>query len=206
MTDLVVADLEKNLTTLFIPDGVGMDDWLSLTQSVNDLKEACTWFLVDTLLYGFTVFGEDFWQVTGIVGGLTEYTANRYLKIGASFPPDRRVEGLSVSHHEAVRALDPEVGDHILKEALKNGLNRDDVRALTRSEKHAQASKNRLEPGGIQTSNLSPEREAWRNLIRAGKWNGMNVTLPRDTLDTMGRALFGEAYRWETELLKEGSE
>lgn len=203
--DLAVSDLEKDLTSLHIPDGVGLSDWLSLTKSCSDLREACTWFLVDLISYGFVSFGEDFWQIEGTVAGLSEYSVARYLKIGASFPPDRRREGLSVSHHEAVRSLDLEDQERLLDDALETGMNRDELRELCRQarQRAPQRARGELQWNAQGDRPLSPERAAWRSLVRSAKPNGAMVNVDRVAFDQLGTTLFGENYSWQSELEKE---
>lgn len=201
MGDLVVASLPKTLTSIDIPANLELAEWLELASSASELREACTWYLVDALQYGYLRYGESFWQVGVSVRGLTEYSINRYLSLAKSFPPASRVEGLSVSHHEAVRSLDTADQERLLQEALLGGLNREELRELSRRARQSKKTKTGLEPAGFASEkNLSPERSAWRGLLRSSERSGVHVSIPMKSLDALGKALFGETYRWENEL------
>ena len=201
MSELVVASLDKTLTSIDIPANLELVEWLELTSSASELREACTWYLIDALQYGYLQYGESFWQVSVSVRGLTEYSINRYLAVAKAFPPGSRVEGLSVSHHEAVRSLDVVDQERLLQEALLSGLNREELRELSRRARQSKKTKTGVEPAGFASDkNLSPERAAWRGLLRGSERNGVFISISMKSLDDLGKALFGDSYQWENEL------
>lgn len=68
-------------------------------------------------------------------GTFTESTVTQYRHVARSIPPERRVEGVSFSHHAEVASLEPSDQVKLLERAKRDHLSVSDLRREVRKEK-----------------------------------------------------------------------
>jgi len=79
------------------------------------------WVVADWIIFGEGRYGEVCWQGVAETG-LEPHTIKNLLAVARAFPPSRRRDALSVSHHEAVAALPAAEQDRLLDLAEQSSL------------------------------------------------------------------------------------
>jgi hypothetical protein len=134
MTDLVpfdgatpqqiLAQLEAsgNLSVggLILPPDLTLDQYESIGALLYTWGEGWRWAVGDWLIQGHGIFGDEFYQVTEILG-LSVRSRQQMMRVSERIPPGprRRVPTLRWSHHRAVASLEPEEADSWLQKAIE---------------------------------------------------------------------------------------
>ena len=122
-------------TGLEIEPGMSEKEWLALGRKLAQVCQSVNWWIGDFLQYGFRTYGKR--TTFDLAQQATGYTRSQLYScacIAKRFPPERRVEALTVFHHAAVRKLPPEKADKLLAEAVELGLTGRQLTALANEE------------------------------------------------------------------------
>ena len=99
---------------LTLPPGLSLQAWDGLGSSLESVQSAGSFWMGDWLIYGESAYGEEAEQV---LDRLPLSTRKVYAWVARAFPPERRREGLSWSHHRLAAGLDPTRADLLLDAA-----------------------------------------------------------------------------------------
>ena len=133
--DIVIQDVYFSKVGLVIARELAFDEYEVLGDGCERLDNWLGFYQGDRLVYGERVYGEQYAQV--IPDG-REKKYQEYKFIAEMFPPERRRESLSYSHHAETRSLEPELQDQILDKAVEYGLSSMAVRGLVKAAKGEQ--------------------------------------------------------------------
>lgn len=126
----VVLELENtgSLTQLSftLPADVTYDQYEAIGRGFGAVTEAMQWAIGDYLVQGESVFGAEAAQASEGLG-ISPASRQQFARVAERIPKERRVEGLSWSHHRAVVALDPDEQDLWLARALEGGWSKQDL-------------------------------------------------------------------------------
>ncbi len=106
-------------TGLAVVKELSFDQWSSLMGTLSRMDTAFQFAIGDALLYGESRYGERYSQACDVTGQSYQSLAN-YVWVSKSVTKDRRVPGLSWTHHRVVAKLDPEKQTELLTIAKKN--------------------------------------------------------------------------------------
>jgi len=116
-------------TSLILSAGLTFDDYQHLAHTLTLLEGACAWWWGDLLTQAEAALGEQYAQ---LVEEKAARTLSNYAWVASKFPPARRREALSWSHHAEVAKLDPPDQDRWLEQAEAEGWTRAKLRAQVR--------------------------------------------------------------------------
>lgn len=141
MTDLEI--IKNHPEYLIVPHGISFREWWDFRRYLYGLKQAkekaeiaCVLQTMDWLFAGEEMFGHEASQGTDFVQeemGWSARTYTEYRRIWERFPPDHRIEGLGITHYQAVAALPPRTARELLISASENNLTRDELRKAVRA-------------------------------------------------------------------------
>jgi hypothetical protein len=120
-----------SITALKIPRAVTFAEYRRLGHALGRMGKAAQWWYGDWMLVGEQRFGEEYAQAVSETG-LDENTLLSAQYVASRFPPARRREVLSWSHHREVAALEPELADKWLDRAEKESWSRAELRRQLR--------------------------------------------------------------------------
>ena len=103
---------------LSVVDELTYDQWSTLMQTLYRMDCAFQFALGDALNYGENRYGERYAQAMEVTGHSYQSLAN-YAWVAKAVPIDRRVSGLSWTHHRIVARLEPEQQTIMLERALR---------------------------------------------------------------------------------------
>lgn len=131
--------VERRLNALILPDDISFEDWQATGQWLRSAERSLMWWIGDWLRFGESRWGERYAQAIEATGQSYQALADAKW-VASRFEFSRRRENLSFSHHREVAALEPAAADHLLDEAVRDGLSRNELRAavtgLTTNEPH----------------------------------------------------------------------
>jgi N6-adenosine-specific RNA methylase IME4 len=136
--DLSIAAISK--TALELPSEMSFDDWAEYGARLSRISEGVMWWIGDWWRYGEARYGERAAQA--LESG--NYAFQTYADAGwvaGKIGTSRRREVLSWSHHKEVAALDPEVADVLLDDAIAHEWSRNDLRKQVREHRRAERVK-----------------------------------------------------------------
>lgn len=124
-------------THLAIADGIRINEWLEIGAELEKLGDSSAWWIGDWLAYG-DCYRRDY---HAIIRQTEERwsTARVYRWVSQRVTPDRRVRGLSWSHHQAVAALEPDEQTEWLLDAQTHGWTRAELRDRIAGRKQTDA-------------------------------------------------------------------
>lgn len=106
-------------TGLAVIHDLTFDQWSSLMGTLSRMDTAFQFALGDALNYGSTKYGERYTQAIEMTGQSYQSLAN-YAWVSKAVTIDRRVAGLSWTHHRVVARLDPDEQVRLLSMAKEN--------------------------------------------------------------------------------------
>jgi hypothetical protein len=106
-------------TGLAVVKELSFDQWSSLMGTLSRMDTAFQFAIGDALLYGESRYGERYSQAVDVTGQSYQSLAN-YVWVSKAVDKDRRIAGLSWTHHRVVAKLDPEKQTELLTLAKKN--------------------------------------------------------------------------------------
>ena len=122
-------------TGLEIEPGMAEKDWMTLGRKLALVHQSVSWWIGDFLQYGFRTYGKKTtFDLARQATGYTRQALYSCARIAKRFPPERRVEALTVYHHKCVATLPPAVADKLLAEAVEVGLTARQILALGQEE------------------------------------------------------------------------
>lgn len=160
--------------SLHLPRGLPATEWSRVLTLLGLIGRGSQWWIGDAIVYGEDTFGEDYAQYVEDAG----YKPNTLVNlawVARSVAPERRVEGLSWSHHEAVAGLDADEQERWLDRAAVG----DDREAWTVSRLREEIRATR--PGGLTRVEQNVRR--WWALTEAlagERWLDLKSALERD--------------------------
>jgi len=122
-------------TGLDIEPGLPESEWMELGRTLATVCQSVHWWIGDFLQYGFRTYGKKAtFDLAQQATGYTRTALYECSRIAKRFPPERRVEALTVYHHKAVASLPPDTADRLLAEAVEVGLTARQIMALGQGE------------------------------------------------------------------------
>ena len=103
-------------TGLSVVKELSFDQWSTLMGTLSRMDTAFQFAIGDALLYGESRYGERYAQAVDVTGQSYQSLAN-YVWVSKAVDKDRRVAGLSWTHHRIVAKLDPDKQTELLKRA-----------------------------------------------------------------------------------------
>lgn len=146
-------------TALALPDDLSFERWEEIGATIATMRDGVQWWAGDWINFGESRYGETYSQAVQETGR-SEQTLMNIAWVARQFPPERRRESLSWSHHAEVAALDAEDADRLLDRAERDKLSRSALRALVREAKKGIPEAQPAEP--------APAAEPAENLPPAG--------------------------------------
>lgn len=119
----LLAALERtgNLTPagLIMPADATLEEYSAVGGLLFTWGEGWRWAVGDWLIQGTQKHGEEFYQITDVLG-LSIRTRQQLMRVSERIPPGprRRVPELRWSHHRAVASLEPAEADAWLQKAI----------------------------------------------------------------------------------------
>lgn len=115
-------------------DKLPREQWVEDGSALVTMDKALRFAIGDWVLFGEQHYGEAHAQAIRVTA-LSYESINAARWVASRIPEIRRRTNLSWSHHEAVASLDPTLQDELLDRAEREGLDRNQVRELTREVK-----------------------------------------------------------------------
>jgi hypothetical protein len=152
-------------TTLRLPSGLAMSDWVSLGRQLFVVADSSAWWLGDWLLYGESHF-PDRYELVIAETRLDYQTLRNYAWVARKYPPEQRREKLSFQHHaEAASLPEPERGGW-LERAEAGGWSRNELRRRLRADRAARRTPAEV----LFTLNVLHERqERWQRAAQSAQ-------------------------------------
>jgi hypothetical protein len=122
-------------TCLALDPGMSEKEWMSVGRAITTLRQSAHWWVGDFLQYGKRTYGVA--ATFDLARQATGYTRSQLYsaaRIAKKFPPERRVEALTVFHHQAVSSAPPEIADRLLAEAVEIGLTARQIKQMADEE------------------------------------------------------------------------
>lgn len=120
-------------------DDMEHHEWMLIGRRLGAISRCSQWWLGDWVQYGASKWGEKYSDAARATGYDTRSLANM-ASVALSFPPSRRRDNLTWSHHASVAALTPAEQDVWLDRAATQRLSVADLRTELRSQKRLNAS------------------------------------------------------------------
>ncbi len=114
-------------------------DWIAAGHRLGSISRCNQWWLGDWARYGTARWGEKYSAAARITGYDPRSLANM-ASIASAFPPSRRRDNLTWSHHAAVAALDDREQDQWLDLAVAHRLSVADLRTELRAASRVRAT------------------------------------------------------------------
>lgn len=119
-------------TSLVLPPDLTYDDWAAMGHTITGMGSSIPWWTGDFMLYGEAKFGD---KASSFVEPKAAQTLLNCAWVCSRFPPSRRRENLSFSHHAEVAACPYDVADAWLHQAEVNGWSKTQLREAVRASK-----------------------------------------------------------------------
>lgn len=183
-------------STAWVPEGdLGLAQWIDYGYRLGALGRGVAWWIGDWLRYGNERYGEKYVRAARVTGYDVQSLMNMNY-VASCFPPSRRREQLSWSHHAEVAALDEAEQDRWLALAERERLSVHSLRLELRTARR----NDRLDVGTTANQTLGPAKvgekvEAAQGMVCPNCMHVIGQT-PKDRADgsvTRGRAHGGES-------------
>lgn len=115
-----------------LPAKAEFEDWEADGEKLFEMAHKVPFLMGDWLNAGEDRFGEMYAQAIDLTK-LAYSTLAQYKWVCGAIPVKRRVAALSFGHHVAVAGLEPDKQDEMLKQALREGWSRKDLRKAVRA-------------------------------------------------------------------------
>lgn len=125
---------------LRLPAHVEQDRMAAIGAMLGTAREAVYWGIGDYIVACEEMYGEEGYQFIEALG-ISEVSRQQYIRSAKVIPYERRVMGLSWSHHRSVLALEPADQDRYLRLALENGWTKGQLEEAIREEFHPDRSR-----------------------------------------------------------------
>lgn len=161
-----MAETEFLPTGLVLPEGLSLEEWCAVGDTVRGVDRATNWWIGDWLRYGEGRYGA--YSQYSVEIGRDPGTLSNLAAIASRFPIGQRRASLSWSCHRAVAYLPDDVRERLLDEAEANRWGSRDVEeaaALARQETKKQLPSATMPPrGGISDdAAAAPESPGSKN-------------------------------------------
>jgi hypothetical protein len=110
---------------------VSLDTWEQIGRQLLSFSDSVSWWIADWLVYGESEF-QDRYEEAIKRTSLSYQTLRNYTWVAREFPPARRRESLSFSHHTELVALEQPEQDYWLRKAEEHNWSRNRLRAEVR--------------------------------------------------------------------------
>ena len=141
-TEYIPTSLERasvwQQTCLALPPDLSYDDWAAMGHTLTAMGGSIPWWTGDFMLYGESKFGD---KAAEWVDPKAAQTLMNCAWVASRFPPSRRRESLSFSHHAEVAGCPFDVADAWLRQAEALGWSKTQLREAVRASKGLPASK-----------------------------------------------------------------
>lgn len=118
---------------LRLPDTISREEAEAVGYMIGSQREALHWAAGDFIAIMERLFGEEGYQLVESLN-ISEVSRQQYIRVATQIPIERRVRGLSWSHHRSVLALEEKDQDRYLALALKNGWTKGQLEEAIREE------------------------------------------------------------------------
>jgi hypothetical protein len=131
LADYHVEGARLSPTELRISEGTSEQEWVQIGRALAHVCMSTYWWVGDFLQFGKRNYGckvtfDLAQQATGFTRNILYFCSY----VAKAFPPERRIEALTVHHHSAVAKFLPEIADKVLGEAVEFGYTSRQVREL----------------------------------------------------------------------------
>lgn len=134
----VVETRERDYSQFF--DNIGLvlpenetfsgEDLAALIELGSGMRSSASWIQGDAVLIAKKWYGDEWYSH---LSHRVDYnTCMNYATVAGKFPRHRRHANLSFSHHDAVKALEPDLQDEYLNMAEAKQMTRDELRQVVR--------------------------------------------------------------------------
>lgn len=114
---------------------IDVSDWLTKITNDKNAYVDSGWELIDDLKDGIDQFGgknraavSELYELASQQIEWSVKTLQNYVSIARSFPPQRRIQGLGISHYKAVLGLPDGEQDELLDKAFAHGMTEENLR------------------------------------------------------------------------------
>ena len=114
------------------PAAADREAWIAAGQALARDRSEASWEFADWLAAGHEAWGKEAMKVAAEATGATPGKISHYLKTATVYPPLRRRNSLTFSHHMEVARLPEADADHVLDEAEAEGWSHREIRAAAR--------------------------------------------------------------------------
>lgn len=136
----LLTDLETSgsltATGFSLPPEVSFEQYEAIGNLFGSAHEALKFAIGDWILQGEQIWGEEVYQAVEALG-ISVASRLQYIRVATRIPIERRVEGLTWSHHRAVAALEDEEQELWLNRAKDSGWSKSDLEEHLRDQKPA---------------------------------------------------------------------
>ncbi|MBE1455969.1 hypothetical protein H4W79_000183 [Nocardiopsis terrae] len=155
-------------TSLFLPEGMPMDEWRYLGQQIFVISDSSGWWLGDWLVYGQSQY-PDRYKMAISETSLGYQTLRNYAWVARQFSVPRRRTGLSFQHHAEVAGLPEEAQDMWLDRAERFRWSRNELRRRIRSSASIKRAIRGEVPARVevQLRAATEQRNLWEKAARS---------------------------------------
>ena len=114
------------------PEILDRETWIAAGRALAQGRSEASWEFADWLAAGHQSWGKDAMQEAAEATGATPGKISHYLKTATVYPPLRRRNGLTFSHHMEVARLPEADADRVLDQAEAEGWSHRATRAAAR--------------------------------------------------------------------------
>lgn len=129
-----VAELPLSLD---LPSSLPFDDWVAAGRRLHQGQQAVAWHIGDWWAFGDHRYGERAKIAAEGIFGREYGTLANLASVARAYPPARRREVVSFTHHVEVASLEPEEADALLDRAERDHLSTRDLRREVQAMKVA---------------------------------------------------------------------
>jgi hypothetical protein len=117
--------------TGFVPDeAVTLEKAEAVLVALVNVESACPWWIGDLLNWSEQTFGESWSQMLVPLTQVQWDTVRRYKQVAAAYPPAKRVEGATFSHHRELMLLPIDQRERWLARVVAENLSVREVKQL----------------------------------------------------------------------------
>ena len=165
-----------------LPQNTTYEEYEGYCAGYGQAHEAILFALGDLIIQGKSLFGEEAYQAVEAMG-ISPESRMQYARVAERIPMERRVRGLSWSHHRAVAGLEPEDQDLWLKRAKESGWSQRDLYEHLAAQRDPRPDK-KQRPYVIEHA-----ADAAEAVWDAARLNGDGYVVPREPMETLAQAL-----------------
>lgn len=123
---------------MVLPNDITLDEMEALGQALGGAHESLKFAVGDWMRYCEDIFPEEAAQLSESLG-LSPAQRMQYIRVSRDVPIDRRLFGLTWSHHRSVAPLEAKDQTYWLQQALEKGLSKQELETAIRAKRDKKA-------------------------------------------------------------------